>query len=374
MALYGAAAASKRTKLRWLKKARRKQKYLARCRAKLGMRRSRGSSRAVAATRPLVTRTLGPAMPEFRQMAFTAAPRMETPFSRPEPGEGDNPYRRHISHSWSRPSSWAQPNPMSFSRNPNGVTGASLVSTVRPGDRVTIVDERGHMRVGRAVMPSSHGGWVLNLGGAHGTPGIADESNIVRVSQGRQRANNPELLVMSNPGRRRRSGRVSGSLHVRGRRAMRRRRRNLPLTVRIGGRKHTWRALVKKHGVKGARKYWRGKKKFHGYSRKRVAANRRRRRRNSWRGHRKGHRRAALKGWRRRRKGGRRRRRASSRRRGGRRSSRRARRGSIRYGKRYYSRKALIRKLGKRRVRKLLKKRGRRVNFNRRRFRRRRKN
>jgi hypothetical protein len=29
-------------------------------------------------------------------------------------------------------------------------------------------------------------GWVLNLGGAHGTPGIADERNIVKVSQRRK--------------------------------------------------------------------------------------------------------------------------------------------------------------------------------------------
>ena len=30
-------------------------------------------------------------------------------------------------------------------------------------------------------MRSSHGGWVLNMGGAHGTPGLAGEENIVAV-------------------------------------------------------------------------------------------------------------------------------------------------------------------------------------------------
>lgn len=36
-------------------------------------------------------------------------------------------------------------------------------------------------------MRSGHGGWVLNMGGKHGTPGIADDNNIVSVrSAGRK--------------------------------------------------------------------------------------------------------------------------------------------------------------------------------------------
>jgi len=54
-------------------------------------------------------------------------------------------------------------------------------SDIRPGDRVTIVDRFGKERTGRAVMRGPHG-WVLNMGGKHGTPGIADERNIVKVS------------------------------------------------------------------------------------------------------------------------------------------------------------------------------------------------
>jgi hypothetical protein len=65
----------------------------------------------------------------------------------------------------------------------------SIVDAIRPGDRVTIVDRFGQKRTGRAVMRSSHGGWVLNMGGAHGTPGIADESNIVGVSPKKSREN-----------------------------------------------------------------------------------------------------------------------------------------------------------------------------------------
>jgi hypothetical protein len=31
------------------------------------------------------------------------------------------------------------------------------------------------------------GCWVLNLGGAHGTPGIADDDNIVAINRGGKR-------------------------------------------------------------------------------------------------------------------------------------------------------------------------------------------
>jgi hypothetical protein len=59
------------------------------------------------------------------------------------------------------------------------------ISDIRPGDRVTIVDRFGKERSGRAVMRGPHG-WVLNMGGKHGTPGIADERNIIKVSAGRK--------------------------------------------------------------------------------------------------------------------------------------------------------------------------------------------
>lgn len=62
-----------------------------------------------------------------------------------------------------------------------------LIDCVKAGDRVTIVDRFGQQRSGRAVMPCSTGGWVLNMGGRHGTPGIADDSNTVKVSPSRAR-------------------------------------------------------------------------------------------------------------------------------------------------------------------------------------------
>ena len=61
------------------------------------------------------------------------------------------------------------------------MTGARLIDSIKHGDRVTIVNRFGQERTGFAVMRSSHGGWVLNMGGPHGTPGLADDSNVVRV-------------------------------------------------------------------------------------------------------------------------------------------------------------------------------------------------
>ncbi len=51
---------------------------------------------------------------------------------------------------------------------------------IEGGDRVTIVTRHGSRLTGRAVMHGP-GGWVLNLGGAHGTPGIATLANTVKV-------------------------------------------------------------------------------------------------------------------------------------------------------------------------------------------------
>lgn len=55
---------------------------------------------------------------------------------------------------------------------------------IRPGDRVTIVNRFGQQRTGRAVMRCIAGGWVLNMGGKYGTPGIANDANTMRVSKG----------------------------------------------------------------------------------------------------------------------------------------------------------------------------------------------
>lgn len=62
--------------------------------------------------------------------------------------------------------------------------------TIRHNDRVTILIPAGRtMRgveykaaTGRAVMHSANGGWVLNMGGRHGIPAIATESNTLEVN------------------------------------------------------------------------------------------------------------------------------------------------------------------------------------------------
>lgn len=95
---------------------------------------------------------------------------------------------------------------------------------------------------------------------------------------------NPELLVMTNPVRRYSRGVGSLRLLKRRRPTMRRRRRNYPVTARVGGRKHTWKKLVKKYGVKGAAKFWRRSKRYHGYTKTRCMNRSRRSRRSHRRG------------------------------------------------------------------------------------------
>jgi hypothetical protein len=67
-------------------------------------------------------------------------------------------------------------------------TPEALVASIKHGDKVTILVPAGIGRdgqewkekTGRAVMRGP-AGWVLNMGGPHGTPGIATEKNTVAV-------------------------------------------------------------------------------------------------------------------------------------------------------------------------------------------------
>lgn len=61
-----------------------------------------------------------------------------------------------------------------------------FVSQISFGDKVTILTRFGNKVTGKAVMKSEYGGWVLNLGGRNGTPGLADNTNIVKVSKVRK--------------------------------------------------------------------------------------------------------------------------------------------------------------------------------------------
>lgn len=54
---------------------------------------------------------------------------------------------------------------------------------ITPRSRVTIRDRFGKEHTGTVVMRSGDGdGWVLNMGGAHGTPGLVYKNNFVKVS------------------------------------------------------------------------------------------------------------------------------------------------------------------------------------------------
>lgn len=77
-------------------------------------------------------------------------------------------------------------------KTPYLTNAAEVMSTIRPGDRVTILIPAGRgmhgqeyrEATGRAVIVSP--GYVaLNMGGRYGTPGVATEENLVRVKKAR---------------------------------------------------------------------------------------------------------------------------------------------------------------------------------------------
>jgi hypothetical protein len=65
-------------------------------------------------------------------------------------------------------------------------SNSNISEFIRAGDKVTIVNRFGQRQTGRAVMRGPYG-WVLNMGGRHGTPGIATEDNTVGVKPARGR-------------------------------------------------------------------------------------------------------------------------------------------------------------------------------------------
>lgn len=84
---------------------------------------------------------------------------------------------------YSNPGGGGAFSPMGSPRSSVGGT-RSLVDTISAGSRVTIVDRFGKQRTGRAVMRGPYG-WVLNMGGRHGTPAIASADNVVSVRYGK---------------------------------------------------------------------------------------------------------------------------------------------------------------------------------------------
>ena len=63
----------------------------------------------------------------------------------------------------------------------------NIIDIIEAGDRVTIVNRFGVERTGRAVMRNrQYDSWVLNMGGPHGTPGIATNDNVTKVNKRRK--------------------------------------------------------------------------------------------------------------------------------------------------------------------------------------------
>lgn len=92
------------------------------------------------------------------------------------------------------------------------------------------------------------------------------------ISQ-RLSARNPELLVWRNPGRRSSGLGASGLLVKRRKSKMRKRRksrrsrrrsRNGKMYIKVGGKKLTWRGVVRKYGIKKGARRWKKSSKFHG--------------------------------------------------------------------------------------------------------------
>jgi len=66
----------------------------------------------------------------------------------------------------------------------------ALFATIQAGSKVTIRTPQGQERTGTAVMKGGSpqaptGDWVLDMGGKHGTPGMATPSSVVKVTKGR---------------------------------------------------------------------------------------------------------------------------------------------------------------------------------------------
>ena len=62
-----------------------------------------------------------------------------------------------------------------------------MFSDIKCGSTVTIRNAAGQEHSGRAIMFNRKiGGWVLNMGGRYGMPGIATERNVVAVKAPKQ--------------------------------------------------------------------------------------------------------------------------------------------------------------------------------------------
>jgi hypothetical protein len=73
------------------------------------------------------------------------------------------------------------------------MTVTELHAQVSAGDKITIVNRFGQTSTGRVVMRNAYG-FVLNMGGKHGTPGIATPENIVKITKASEKVRANSVL------------------------------------------------------------------------------------------------------------------------------------------------------------------------------------
>tara|TARA_A100001035_G_scaffold235981_1_gene199691 strand:+ start:258 stop:479 length:222 start_codon:yes stop_codon:yes gene_type:complete len=61
-----------------------------------------------------------------------------------------------------------------------------MFKDIQVGDSVTMSTPQGQLLNGKAVMKGPYG-WVINVGGRHGTPRVVHENNFVKMRKGKNR-------------------------------------------------------------------------------------------------------------------------------------------------------------------------------------------
>tara|TARA_B100001287_G_C22624752_1_gene501903 strand:+ start:50 stop:271 length:222 start_codon:yes stop_codon:yes gene_type:complete len=66
-----------------------------------------------------------------------------------------------------------------------------MFKDIMVGDSVTMSTPQGQLLNGKAVMKGPYG-WVINVGGRHGTPRVVHENNFIKMRKGKNRK--PDFL------------------------------------------------------------------------------------------------------------------------------------------------------------------------------------
>ena len=61
-----------------------------------------------------------------------------------------------------------------------------MFEDIMVGDSVTMSTPQGQLLNGKAVMKGPYG-WVVNVGGGHGTPRVVHENNFIKMRKGKNR-------------------------------------------------------------------------------------------------------------------------------------------------------------------------------------------